>query len=197
MRSCPAIRIGQRVAGGGGRLVAACNWRVFLSVSVLLVLNLARLQNVEASVQIMTGRADCVSNVYLARVGHLFALPLTRKLLGLLTGRVLILMSSLPGGKDPTQFYLQTDDNQFFRLAFCSSVDVEQIIPNSRVVVEFDEMSNGVLSTCKLPREESSRRILFGDSITTPTEPTFLIYLVTLCGYNEPAAATEEVSASA
>lgn len=112
-----------------------------------------------------------------------------------MAGKVLMLMSSTPGGHDTTQYYLQTDDNQFYRLAFCSNIQVERIIPNIRVVVEYDYVYDGVLSTCKLPQQETSRRLLFGYTITTPTKPTFLVYLVTLCDYNHPAAATEQVNA--
>lgn len=103
--------------------------------------------------------------------------------------------SSAEEGSDVTDRYLQTDDGAFYRVDFCAGLELSEIPSGARATVFYTSLANGVLSSCQAPRMEGAggRRSMFGEDITTPTEPKFLVYLVTLCNVPVPAAATPQV----
>ncbi|GIM04119.1 hypothetical protein Vretimale_8736, partial [Volvox reticuliferus] len=115
-------------------------------------------------------------------------------------GTVLTLTSSFPGGRDSHVFYLRQDDGQMYRLSFCSGViSAADLVPNVRFAITYSSIQDGVMNTCQKPRQlnreppaaaGARRRSLFGSEITTPIRPTFLVYIVTVCGFDKPAAAT-------
>ena len=105
-------------------------------------------------------------------------------------------MSSLSDGQDASLYYLQRDvDQQIYRLAFCENITLDGVVPNSRVTIEFSKASGGVMQTCTVPKLKEGRRLLFGDTISTPRKPTFLFYITTFCGFGETPAATPQVCA--
>ncbi|GLI61236.1 hypothetical protein VaNZ11_003536, partial [Volvox africanus] len=108
--------------------------------------------------------------------------------------------SSLPEGRDSDEFFLRQNDGQMYRLSFCSGVvSAADLAPNVRVAVTYSSIQDGVMHSCQKPRQldreppaaaGAGRRYLFGDEITTPIRPTFLIYIVNMCGYGKPATVT-------
>ncbi|GIL55693.1 hypothetical protein Vafri_11229 [Volvox africanus] len=118
-------------------------------------------------------------------------------------GTLLSLTTSFPDGRDSDEFYLRQDDGQMYRLSFCSgAVSAADLTPNVRFAITYSSIQDGVMHSCQKPRQldgeppatsRAGRRSLFGNQITTPIRPTFLIYIVTMCGYDKPAAATTEI----
>ncbi|GIM04118.1 hypothetical protein Vretimale_8736, partial [Volvox reticuliferus] len=116
-------------------------------------------------------------------------------------GTVLTLTSSFPGGRDSHVFYLRQDDGQMYRLSFCSGViSAADLVPNVRFAITYSSIQDGVMNTCQKPRQlnreppaaaGARRRSLFGSEITAPIRPTFLIYIVSMCGYDKPAITTK------
>ncbi|GIL49392.1 hypothetical protein Vafri_5746 [Volvox africanus] len=115
-------------------------------------------------------------------------------------GTLLSLAASFPDGRDYDEFYLRQDDGQMYRLSFCSGVvSAADLTPNARFAITYSSIQDGVMYSCQKPRQldgeppaaaGAGRRSLFGNVITTPTRPTFLIYIVSMCGYGKPAATT-------
>ncbi|GLC58592.1 hypothetical protein PLESTB_001378100 [Pleodorina starrii] len=121
--------------------------------------------------------------------------------------------SSIPGGQDTSDVYLQQDNGQMYRLSFCAGVAADDVMaPNSRVAITYSRIQDGVMYSCQAPKQLSgssssgsnsrsnsgigvagagpqARRLLIGDSITGSPRPTFLVYVVTMCGYPQAAAA--------
>ncbi|EFJ43690.1 hypothetical protein VOLCADRAFT_96075 [Volvox carteri f. nagariensis] len=115
---------------------------------------------------------------------------------------LLMLMSSIHGGQDASKYYLRQDDGQMYSLSFCSELGPLGLVSNLRVQVNYNRIEDGVMYSCQIPVplgddspsstpvSASKRRELFGPTISTPKRPTFLIYIVTLCGFSQPAVAT-------
>ncbi|EFJ43691.1 hypothetical protein VOLCADRAFT_106695 [Volvox carteri f. nagariensis] len=121
---------------------------------------------------------------------------------GTAKGSLLMLMSSIHGGQDASKYYLRQDDGQMYSLSFCSELGSLGLASNLRVQVNYNRIEDGVMYSCQIPVpldddspsstpvSASKRRELFGPTISTPKRPTFLIYIVTLCGFSQPAVAT-------
>ncbi|GLI60837.1 hypothetical protein VaNZ11_003045, partial [Volvox africanus] len=114
------------------------------------------------------------------------------------TGVVSMLRSSVPSGQDTLDVYLHQDDGRMYRLSFCNDVVSEtDLASNARVTVTYNRIEDGVMYCCQKPTlvdngkavggaggPSAVRRELFGATITTPTRPSFLIYVVRMCGYS-------------
>ncbi|GIL76779.1 hypothetical protein Vretifemale_6249, partial [Volvox reticuliferus] len=113
---------------------------------------------------------------------------------GSATGTLMALLMSRVTGPDSARHYLTVSQGNMFRLEFCPNVTGSQDLAlNTIVTVDYLNITNGVMFSCQLPRQpRTARRALFGDTITTPTEPNFLVYIVSFCGFPEPAAATPQ-----
>ncbi|PNH07942.1 Autolysin [Tetrabaena socialis] len=97
-------------------------------------------------------------------------------------------------GQDEMTYYLRTDEGDRYRLAFCDGLALQDLAPNTRVTVQYQNATDGVLDTCQLPVVEGRRRRLFSGSIAPPLRPTFLVYITTLCNSaGEAAASVEDV----
>ncbi|GIL67410.1 hypothetical protein Vafri_20802 [Volvox africanus] len=118
---------------------------------------------------------------------------------GLLTGTIASL--DLPEGliTEQISYYLTTSQQDggdtIYRLAFCDGVQPEAIPINTAVTVVYDKIVDGVVHSCTPPKEsspaeEGRRRALLGERITAPLEPRILVYIATMCGFKEPAAAS-------
>ncbi|GIL55707.1 hypothetical protein Vafri_11231 [Volvox africanus] len=103
-----------------------------------------------------------------------------------------IKMSQLSGGES-SSYYLQVPRGSMsgiYLLEFCPDVTIDEMLLNARTVVTYDKVVGGVMHTCQPPRQDDSqprqaqRRRLFG-SLTTPTKPSYIVYITTLCGYNK------------
>ncbi|GIL67428.1 hypothetical protein Vafri_20814 [Volvox africanus] len=88
---------------------------------------------------------------------------------------------------------------KIFHLEFCESVHSSSVLLGILVNVPYDKIENGVVHSCSVPTEPAQdsqpsrpRRLLLGESITSPLEPRILIYVPTLCGYNKPPAVSKE-----
>ncbi|EFJ43693.1 hypothetical protein VOLCADRAFT_96079 [Volvox carteri f. nagariensis] len=105
------------------------------------------------------------------------------------------LLMSRVDGLDSSRFYLTVGEGRMFRLEFCANVTVhDEVAPNSIVRVDYVNITNGNMLSCRLPQPvDRQRRSLFGDTIDTPTRPTFLIYIVSFCGFSEPPAASPQL----
>lgn len=96
--------------------------------------------------------------------------------------------------------YFDTEAGRLFRLSFCNNVTLDDVLPNSRATINYTHITRGVMHSCQRPAmlpPQPPRRVLFGDTIATPTRPTFLVYIAAMCGYGKPAAATPKVSGRA
>ncbi|GLI65344.1 hypothetical protein VaNZ11_008893, partial [Volvox africanus] len=127
------------------------------------------------------------------------AQPLETDLPGEVAG--VLLMQSMSFFKDGDLWgaSLLADDDIMYQIEFCSSVGVEGLMPNARVRLSYQKISGGVIYTCEVPKlvegqgGEGDRRRLFGGVISTPKSPSFLVFLTTFCGYDKPAAVTDEM----
>jgi hypothetical protein len=113
-------------------------------------------------------------------------------------------LSTVLAGEDAVGYYLLQDVGQLYRVSFCEALPVFEIPLNVPVELSYESIQDGVLYSCCKPRSlavnaaaptaGSARRALWGDTISTPTRPTFLIYLVSMCGFSMPPVATTSVS---
>ncbi|GIL76980.1 hypothetical protein Vretifemale_6523, partial [Volvox reticuliferus] len=117
----------------------------------------------------------------------------------LVTGTISSLEFTGAQDLDNIYYFNDEDGGKIYRLVFCSTGGVpKDVIPiDIPVTVRFDKIVDGVMYSCSRPMTAEAqglrhRRVLLGESITTPLEPRVLIYITTFCGYNKPAAATVE-----
>ncbi|GFR51934.1 hypothetical protein Agub_g14455 [Astrephomene gubernaculifera] len=108
---------------------------------------------------------------------------------GIASGTILMMVPSALNGRLEPSYYLQADDGQVYRLTFCSNVTVGDIPANSRASISYRSVKGGVMHSCKPPRLEQPRRLLFGDTISSPTKPTFLVFITTMCNASLDMAA--------
>ncbi|EFJ51201.1 hypothetical protein VOLCADRAFT_88037 [Volvox carteri f. nagariensis] len=125
-----------------------------------------------------------------------------RNVPGQATGTITLL--DLPGnataaGHHPQPvYYLQERQASgvfvFYRLAFCAKMSTDDIPTGVPLVVAYDNITDGVMYSCTAPINSSTlepstelesrhRRVLLGESITTPRAPRILVYVTTCCGY--------------
>lgn len=106
-------------------------------------------------------------------------------------------------------FFLKTlDGGKMYHVAFCEAIPLHAIPVGPIVIVAYDNSQEGILYSCTAPTISSTtreveeaegskrrhRRVLQGNIMMTPTEPRILIYIVTMCGFNSPPAASLQVS---
>ncbi|GLI65340.1 hypothetical protein VaNZ11_008889, partial [Volvox africanus] len=106
-----------------------------------------------------------------------------------------IKMSQLSGGES-SSYYLRVPEGNMsgiYLLELCPEVIMDEMLLNALTVIMYDKVANGVMHTCQPPRQDDSqlhqdprrrRRRLFG-SLVTPTRPSYIVYITTLCGYNK------------
>ena len=108
-----------------------------------------------------------------------------------------ILSSGEDDGTDVMHYYLTVQGDVMYRLAFCDDVntdDLASILVNSVATVSYTNISEGVMYSCEAPRlHERNRRLLFGETMTGPSKPTYLVYITTNCDYPQPPATTQQV----
>ncbi|GLI65342.1 hypothetical protein VaNZ11_008891 [Volvox africanus] len=120
--------------------------------------------------------------------------PLNTAEPGSATGTLMSLLMSRVTGPDAARHYLTVGQGKMFRLEFCPNITgPEELAPNTIVTIDYSNITNGVMFSCRLPRQPgTARRALFGDIINPPIQPTFLVYIVSFCGFSEPAIATPQ-----
>ncbi|GIL42048.1 hypothetical protein Vafri_115 [Volvox africanus] len=93
------------------------------------------------------------------------------------------------------------DHDTSHQLVFCDAISPRDIPVGTPATVVYDKFVDGVMHSCSVPTENaeqaksgisSRQRELLGQSITTPLLPRILMYIVTICGYEKPPAATVE-----
>ncbi|GIL96148.1 hypothetical protein Vretimale_2030 [Volvox reticuliferus] len=110
-----------------------------------------------------------------------------------------------PEGLIKRIYYLQKtqhdDHHTSHQLVFCDALSSQAIPVGTPATVVYDKIIDGVMYSCSVPTEKveqatssisSRQRELLGQFITTPLQPRILFYIVRMCGYEMPAAATVE-----
>ncbi len=106
-------------------------------------------------------------------------------------------------------YYFNELGGKIYRLTFCAAVP-EELVPMGQLMdVSYDRIANGVMQSCAVPSrvpeaaqaavdeeaadEAPRRRVLLGETITTPAQVRILVYIASFCGYGQPAVVTPRV----
>ncbi|GLC73791.1 hypothetical protein PLESTF_001421500 [Pleodorina starrii] len=114
---------------------------------------------------------------------------------GSMTGPLTSVDTHGPQHRHPT-YYLHSRDGIIYRIVFCPSLLENDIPVGTTVTITYDKIVDGVVYSCSLPKEPAEqrqrRRVLLGDSLTTPNEPRILVFLVSFCGFDQPPAVSSK-----
>ncbi|GIM04124.1 hypothetical protein Vretimale_8739 [Volvox reticuliferus] len=112
---------------------------------------------------------------------------------GSASGELLGLVTSTNDGADTITYQFRIVDGAaagLYGVEFCRDVAQDKIITNQFTTVHYDKIADGVMYTCQLPLQAKGlggsgpqyrRRQLF-ETLNTPTRPSYLVYITSLCG---------------
>jgi hypothetical protein len=120
--------------------------------------------------------------------------------------------TSMLSGPDTTSYLLQVRDGDapgIYELKFCADVRLADLVPGAPATIMYENIVRGVMSSCRPPLQQhvqtqgqeqqqlnyapTGRRRALLDMPTIPSSVGFIVYLVTLCGYNRPAEVNPNV----